>query len=94
VSAPVRRAASEPDELRRRGEFVEWCIRHVGLPWAMILSGVAAGLTYHGSLGSGRFALWIFAFEAAGVCIGIGGAALAGRILWRIGIGRHFSAED
>jgi hypothetical protein len=79
---------------RRRGQFVEWCIRHVGLPWSMILSGVAAGLTFHGTLGSGSFALWIVGFEVAGACVGIALATLAGRILWRLGIGRHFAADD
>jgi hypothetical protein len=80
-------------ETRRRTEFVDWCIRRVGLPWSMILSGLAAGLTFQGALGSGRFALRIFIFEAAGACVGIALATLAGRVLWRLGIGRRFAGD-
>jgi hypothetical protein len=60
----------------------------------MILSGVAAGMTFHGRMGSGLFALRLAGFELVGVCIGIALATLAGRILWRLGIGRHFAQED
>lgn len=79
---------------RRRRDFEAWCIRHVGLPWGMILSGVAAGVTYGGSLASGGFILRVALFEAGGILLGAGFATLAGRVLWRVGIGRHFATED